>query len=88
MIHTGLKTRGVSGGVRSNGRCFRFQGERGFGEDGADMWVPPGSEREREEVGRWAGLAAGPVLLRVGPVGCCLFFSLFLCYFFFFITFA
>jgi hypothetical protein len=40
--------------VRSNGRCFGFQGERGFGEEGADMWVPLGSERESEEVG--AGL--------------------------------
>jgi hypothetical protein len=39
--------------------------------------------RYREEVGGWAGLAAGPVLLRVGLVGCCLsLFSFFLCYFF------
>jgi hypothetical protein len=44
LILAGLKTRGVSGGVTSNGRCFGFQGERRFGEDGADMWVPPGSE--------------------------------------------
>jgi hypothetical protein len=51
MILAGLKTRGVSGGVRSNVRCFGFHEERGFREDGANMWVPPGSEREREEVG-------------------------------------
>jgi hypothetical protein len=51
MILAGLKTRGVSGGVKSNVRCFGFHEERGFREDGANMWVPPGSEREREEGG-------------------------------------
>jgi hypothetical protein len=64
-------------------------GERGnIGGDGADRWVPP--DTEREVVGDWAGLAAGPVLLRVGPVGCCLslfsfFFELFLFLFSYFL---
>jgi hypothetical protein len=46
-------------------------GERGnIGGDGADRWVPPGSEREREEVGGWAGSGCCPVLgPGCGPVG-------------------
>jgi hypothetical protein len=73
--------------VRSNGRCFGFQGERRFGEDGADMWVRP-AEREREEVGTGLVWQLGRFCSGSAQLAAAFLFSRFFVLFLFFIPFA